>query len=124
MLVDEKMRVMHLIKIRMDSVTHEMHKDLRGSIFQGLRDYQAARKEWERVWRVIREFNEVSKLVSGLEATGAKGKCDKRFLKAVEGEIDLAQKRIKVNSCTLVPRRSIMFTRSGAEFILKFMLQD
>jgi len=95
-IVNEKIHVMQLIKIRLDKMTGEMYKDLKESISRGLQNYQAARKEWERVWIVIKEYEEVSKLLAGLETSKSDNNSDERFLKAIENEINIAQLRLQV----------------------------
>lgn len=98
MIIHEKVRAMRLVKIRLDNVTGEMFKDLKDVITRGLRDYQAAKEEWLRAWRVFKEYEEVSKLVAKLTSTGNNENNDDKFLETIQDEINLAQKRLKVNS--------------------------
>lgn len=103
MIVNEKKRIMQLIKIRLDSVTDEMYKDLRESIRQGLRDYQAARNEWLRAWRVIKEYEEALKIRDKLTLTANYQNINDKFLEIIKNEIDIAKIRFKVKkNCTFI----------------------
>ncbi|XP_003245476.1 uncharacterized protein LOC100569606 isoform X1 [Acyrthosiphon pisum] len=95
MIVNEKKRIMQLIKIRSDSVTGEMYKDLRESIRQGLRDYQAARNEWLRAWRVIKEYEEALKIKDKLTLSVNYQSINDKFLEIIKNEIDIAKIRYK-----------------------------
>jgi len=98
MIVNEKKRIMQLIKMRFDNITDEMYKDLRESIRQHLHDYQAARNEWLRVRRVIREYEEVLKVETKLTLTAENYKnTNDKFLEIIRNEIDIAKIRFKVN---------------------------
>lgn len=98
MIVNEKKRIMQLTKIRLDSVTGEMYKDLRESIRRGLCDYQTARNEWLRVWRVIKEYEEVLKLEDKLTLAVNYQNINNKFLKIIKNEIDIAKIRSKVKN--------------------------
>jgi len=100
MIVNEKKRIMQLTKIRLDSVTGEMYKDLKESIRRGLRDYQAARNEWLRVWRVIREYEDVLKIEDKLTLTVNYQNINDKFLEIIKNEINIAKIRTKVKICT------------------------
>jgi len=82
--------------MRLDNVTNEMYKDFKDSIRQGLRDYQAARNEWLRVWRVIREYEEVLK-IEDLKLTANYKNINEKFLEIIKNEIDITRRRFKVN---------------------------
>jgi len=103
MIDNEKKRIMQLIKIRLDSVTGEMYKDLRESIRQGLRDYQAARNEWLRAWQVIREYEEALKIEDKLTSTVNYQNINEKFFEIIKNEIDIAKIRSmvkKICTCT------------------------
>lgn len=92
---------MRQIKTRFESVTEDMYKDLRESIVRGLRDYQAARKEWQRVWLVIEEHDRAMKLITELKdqtEAGKNGNSQERFIKAIRDEIDIARRQNQVNA--------------------------
>jgi len=96
MIVNEKKRIIQLIKMRLENVISEMYRDLKDSIRRGLSDYQAARNEWLRVWRVIREYEEVLK-IEDLKLTVNYKNINNTFLEIIKNEIDIAKKRFKVN---------------------------
>lgn len=98
MIVNEKKHIMQLTKMQLDNITGEMYKDLRESIRRGLRDYQAARNEWLRVWRVIREYNEVFKVEEKLRLAVNYENMNDKFLDIIINEIDIAKRRSKVNN--------------------------
>lgn len=87
---------MQLIKIRLDGVIDEMYKDLRESIRQGLRNYQAARNEWLRAWRVIKEYEEALKIKDKFILTINYQNINDTFLEIIKKEIDIAKIRSKV----------------------------
>ncbi|XP_060853463.1 uncharacterized protein LOC132931603 [Rhopalosiphum padi] len=93
-IINEKKRIIQLIKMRLDNVTNEMYKDFKDSIRQGLRDYQAARNEWLRVWRVIREYEEVLK-IEDLKLTANYKNINEKFLEIIKNEIDITRRRFK-----------------------------
>lgn len=100
MIINEKKHSLKLLKIRLDSVTDEMYQDLKDTIIQGLRIYQSARREWERVTHVLKEYDEVEKSISVNPAiSGNNGDgSDVKLLKTITNEIDLAQKRFEVKN--------------------------
>jgi hypothetical protein len=89
---------MHMAKVRLDNITGEMFNDLKKSISQGLREYQSARIEWARAWRVIKEYNEVSNLVSNLTVASNDENNDDKFVEIIEIEIELAHKQLEVKT--------------------------
>lgn len=97
MVIDEKVRTMHMAKARLDNITGEMFNDLKKSILQGLRGYQKARLEWARAWSVLKEYDEVSKLVSKLTVTAGGGNNENKLVEIIEIEIELAHKQLEVS---------------------------
>lgn len=100
MIINEKKRTLLLLKTKLDNVTGDMYQDLKDSIMQGLRAYQLARIEWERVLHVIKEYEEIEKCISASLATTENDSENQnnKFLETITNEIDLAQKRLKVNN--------------------------
>ncbi|VVC27256.1 Domain of unknown function DUF4485 [Cinara cedri] len=96
-IINEKKRLLMLLKNKLDNVTGEMYQDIKDTIMQGLRSYQLARKEWERVSHVLKEYDEIEKLIFVNRAIAENDgeDSDNKFLKAITKEIDLAQKRLK-----------------------------
>lgn len=96
LIIDEKVRTMHMAKVRLDNITGEMFDDLKKSISQGLREYQTARTEWARAWRVIKEYDEVTKQVANLAVATSNENNDDKFVEIIETEIELAHKQLEV----------------------------
>ncbi|KAF0761302.1 DUF4485 domain-containing protein, partial [Aphis craccivora] len=94
MIFNEKKRIIKLIKMRLENVISEMYRDLKDSIRRGLSDYQAARNEWLRVWRVIKEYEEVLK-IEDLKLTVNYKSINNTFLEIIKNEIDIAKRRFK-----------------------------
>lgn len=104
MIINEKKRTLKLLKTKLDNVTGDMYQDLKDSIIQGLRAYRLARKEWERVFHVIKEYGEVKKYINAsLTITENNGNSSQdKFIDTITNEIDLAQNRLKVNNTLIL----------------------
>lgn len=85
-----------MAKIRLDNITNEMLKDLKASILQGLRGYQKARMEWDRVWRVNKEYDDVQRLVSKTTGSTDDDNSDGKFVEFIEIELSLGNKQLEV----------------------------